>query len=383
MPTPDYLAAEGPNHRLPFAGYQSTPLRAFGERGLLIPFRLSFDAANALLIKQASKYVFPSVVAGTSLRLDIPRCSARNVMVHITGQVGMTVGAITRTTAPDGYITIALDPNETEGELTGFIYLVPGFAKGVSSVLSGAHYAPRGWPIGSHKASPVGSPYRELLVAPYVFAVDGSGDPDGDTFYGPRPFAVEHTDDGEYTLPDRFGGPILLASVDDAYVRTTQDSPVILATDNLLAATDPGDGDALQLLVFEPVTAEDKRTNINSPAGVRSAAIPAPAGGEGNVRSAIRDGVFVPFMVRVTGGAIVEATSFVPNGARVSIASGTARIEVGGFSPDRFFGQAVQLETGLGLALTVVDANDGVVSLAPGANGTFTGWILASSMKQR
>lgn len=382
MPTPDYVETEALNHRLQFSNYPSTPLLAFGERMLLIPFRLSFDAANALLIKQASRYVFAEVVAGPALRLHIPACPVRNVMVHITGQVGMTVGAITRTTSPDGYITIALDPNETEGELTGFIAIVTGFAKGVSAVLSAAHYAPRNWPVGSHRVSPVGSPFSELFVAPFRFAGEADGDADPDTFYGPRPFAVAHTDDGEYTLGDRFGAPILSASADGAYVRTTQDSPVLLVTDNLLAATDLGDGDELQLLVFEPVTSDDKLVNINSPDVVRNPNFPPPDGGEGNVRSAIRDGIFVPFMVRVTGGAIVETTSFVPEGCRVSISGGTARIEVGMFRPERFWGSAVQLETGIGLPLTV-DPTDGTIELTPSANGTFTGWILASASKER
>jgi len=296
----------------------------------------------------------------------------------------MTVGAITRSTAPDGYITIALDPNETEGELTGFLYVVPGFAKRTAAALSAAHYVPRQWPIGSHKTSPVGSPFRELFVAPYAFAVDASADPDPDTFYGPRAFAVDHSDVGEFTLGDRFGeSAILSATVEGSFVRTTQGSPVLAVTDNLLAADDPADTSIMSLLVFEPVTGEDKRTHIDSPDMARSSSIPAPPGGNGNVRSGIRDGILVPFMIRITSGAIVEGSSFIPDGARASISAGTLRLEVGGFAPGRFFASFTQLETGVTLPWTLVSAADGVISLVPGDNATFTGWILASSMKQR
>lgn len=383
MPTPDYLALEGANHQAPFAGYPSTPLRAFGDRALLLPFRLSFTAANALLIKQAGRYVKPSVTAGVTLRLDIPACPARNVMVHITGQVGMTVGAITRTTAPSGYITIALDPNETEGELTGFIFIVTGFQKSAAALLSAAHYEPRLWPIGSHKMSEVGSHFRELFVAPYAFANDGSGDPDPDTFFGARAFAVDHSGEGEYTLGDRFGATAILApSCPSRCVKTTQGSPVLLAVTNLGAADDPAEGAEMGVLVFEPVTGEDKSVGIESPSLVRSPSVPAPPGGEGHVRSGIRDGVFVPFMLRVTAGALVESESFLPDGARASISAGTLRIEVGGFSEERMFASAVQLETGLGLAITA-DGADGTLDITPSANGVVTGWILASTMKQR
>ena len=74
---------------------------------------------------------------------------------------------------------------------------------------------------------------------------------------------------------------------------------------------------------------------------------------------------------------------FIPDGARASISAGTLRLEVGGFAPGRFFASFTQLETGVTLPWTLVSAADGVISLVPGDNATFTGWILASSMKQR
>lgn len=381
-----YLPTEGLQHRKPFGGYISTPLRAFGQQGLIIPLKLGFDdgvlIAPAAGIK-ATQWAFVTDEGSGVIRIGIPRCHPRNVMVCFLGASGSFVFSTFDTSgAPDGYVEITVDNSSAATfQAEGFVYIQPGFERSRMAVTNGSHPSPRRVPFNSRQTAEVGSPFGDLFIAPYSFVTDDVGEPVADSFMGPRGYAVDHSGVGVYALGDRFDEPVWLMPVcDGLFASRSAGGSTVNIVDGSNVAADPDEG-TLTMLCMAPLTKNDRLRKIYQPTTQRAQKMTAP-GGAGIVRSGIRDGVLVPFLINISAGAIVESTSFIPYGLSVSIAAGEVAFDIGMCPVESFFGAACTFASQAGLPFDLDElATHGVVKLTPG--GSFWGYFLASGTKKR
>lgn len=377
-----YLATEGSQQDRPFGSYQATPLRAFGQRTLLIPFRFTFTDGVLVTTSGARKgtqWLFASQTL-TTLRIQIPKCPARNVMICLLGGSDEQLfSALSKTGAPSGYIELTVAAATGTFQVQGFIAIHFGGTRRTGAVSNAAHFVPRRQPLNARQVSAVGSPFRELFVAPFDFVADGSGDPVDTSFRGPRGFAVDHAGVGQYVFGARFDEPCYFAPVAEG-LYTVRDGEAIDVVDSDAESTELTEGEHLTSLLMAPLAMQDRQDGILCPATRRPLGFTLPSGGA--VRCGIRDGIFIPFHIVISGGAIVESSSFIPEGLRASIVAGAVRLEFGTCPLDQFFiaGQRVDTNAGLTWTRTTVPTH-GYVTVTPGAS--FWGYIIASNTDQR